>query len=346
MSDIVKQMSIETSQPRRPDLRATVIRYSVRYAMLWILAALVIAAQATYGNFLSVPNIINLLTQNVNLGIVALGMTLVVIGGGFDLSVSGTFSFGAVLFAGLCASNGLPVVGALVAVLLGGALLGLINGLIITKLNVNAFITTLGTAVAYEGIAAMYSNSSPIPVRDVPGFDIIGSGELFGVAIPIILLVALYLVGGILLSKSAYGRMLYATGGSLQAARLAGLRVDRIRVASFIACGVTAAFAGAMIASTLNTGQSNQIPTIALDAIAAVVIGGTSLYGGEGAVWRTAVGVLILAVLNNLFSSLAVETSVQNVIKGVVVIGAVALETYTREHGAGWGVHPGSDEQS
>ena len=92
-----------------------------------------------------------------------------------------------------------------------------------------------------------------------------------------------------------------------------------------------------MIAATLSTGQTSQIPTIALDAIAAVVIGGTSLYGGEGAVWRTAVGVLILAVLNNLFSSLAVDTSIQNIIKGVVVIGAVALETYTRNHGSAWG---------
>jgi ribose transport system permease protein len=319
-------------------VRTMLIRYSVRYAMLWILAALVIAAQAAYSNFLTVDNVKNLLTQNAELGIVAMGMTLVVVGGGFDLSVSGTFSFGAVFFAGLCANSGWPTVAALVAVLAVGAGFGLINGLVVTRLNVNAFITTLGTAVAFGGLAAMYSHSSPIPVYGIPGFDVIGNGELIGIPVPIVLLVVLYVIGGVVLAKSAYGRKLYAVGGNLNAARLAGLRIDRIRVISFVVCGLVTAFAGAMLASTLSTGQDDQIPTIALDAIAAVVIGGTSLYGGEGAMWRTAVGVLILATINNLFSSLAVETPVQNVIKGAVVIAAVALETYTRSQGTSWGV--------
>jgi ribose transport system permease protein len=324
-------------QARLRTIRATLVRYSVRYAMLWILAALVIAAQASYSNFLTIDNVKNLLTQNAELGIVAMGMTLVIIGGGFDLSVSGTFSFGAVFFAGLCQNSGWSTVASLAAVLAVGAGLGLVNGLAITKLNVNAFVATLGTAVAYGGLAAMYSHSSPIPVSGVAGFDFLGSGTLFGLPVPIVSLIALYLVGGVVLTKSAYGRRLYAVGGNLQAARLAGLRIDSIRVVSFVVCGLVTAFAGAMIASTLSTGQTDQIPTIALDAIAAVVIGGTSLYGGEGAMWRTAVGVLILATINNLFSSLAVETPVQNVIKGAVVIAAVALETYTRGRGTSLG---------
>jgi ribose transport system permease protein len=318
-------------------VRTTILRHGVRYAMLWILAALVIAAQLAYSNFLTVDNVKNLLTQNAELGIVAMGMTLVVIGGGFDLSVTGTFSFGAVFFAGLCANSQWSWVVALIAVIVVGALFGLVNGLVVTWLNVNAFITTLGTAVAYGGLAAMYSHSSPIPVYDVPGFDALGTGKLLGIPVPIVLLVVLYAIGGVVLAKSAYGRKLYAVGGNLHAARLAGLRIDRIRIVSFVACGLLTAFAGAMLASTLSTGQTDQIPTIALDAIAAVVIGGTSLYGGEGAMWRTAVGVLILATINNLFSSLAVETPVQNVIKGAVVIAAVALETYTRSQGTSWG---------
>ena len=305
-------------------------------AALLILLLLVVAAQLSYGHFLSPRNILNLLTQNANLGIVALGMTLVIIGGGFDLSVSGTFSLGAVLFAGLCVFSGFPVYLSLLAVLAVGALLGLANGVIVTVLNVNPFIATLGTSVAFEGLATLYSRSAPIPVRGLDGFMFLGSGKILGLAVPVILLLVLLAAIGIVLARSTYGRTLYAVGGSLNAARLAGLRTGLIRTIAFVVCGATAALSGAMIASTLSTGQTNQIPSIALDAIAAVVIGGNSLYGGEGAIWRTAVGVLILAVMNNLFSSLAVDSSVQNIIKGVVVIGAVALESYTRHHGANW----------
>jgi ribose transport system permease protein len=336
---------VPTHDRLRGTLR-TLVRYSVRYAMLWILLALVIAAQLAYSNFLTVDNVKNLLTQNAELGIVAMGMTLVIIGGGFDLSVSGTFSFGAVFFAGLCANSGWAAATSLLAVLAAGAGFGLLNGLVITRLNVNAFITTLGTAVAFGGLAAMYSHSSPIPVSGVSGFDTLGNGQLLGVPVPIVVLVVLYGIGGVVLARSAFGRKLYAVGGNLHAARLAGLRIDRIRVITFVACGLVTAFAGAMIASTLSTGQTDQIPTIALDAIAAVVIGGTSLYGGEGAMWRTAVGVLILATINNLFSSLAVETPVQNVIKGAVVIAAVALETYTRSQGTSWGHRRAQDEEA
>jgi ribose transport system permease protein len=324
----------------------TLVAWVVRYAMLWILAALVIAAQLAYARFLTFDNLENLLTQNAELGIVAMGMTLVVIGGGFDLSVSGTFSFGAVLFAGLCANSHWSTALSLLAVLAAGAGLGLVNGLVITRLRVNAFIATLGTAVAYGGLADMYANSSPIPVSGVAGFTTLGTGEVLGVPVPIVVMAALFLIGGFVLAKGSYGRRLYAVGGNLQAARLAGLRIDHVRVVAFVVCGTVTALAGAMLASTLSTGQTNQIPTIALDAIAAVVIGGTSLYGGEGAMWRTAVGVLILATMNNLFSSLAVDTPVQQLIKGAVVIVAVALETYTRGRGLARGTQAAADDRS
>jgi ribose transport system permease protein len=318
-------------------IRDGLIRFGVRYAILWVLIALLIAAQLAYSNFLTVDNIKNMLSQNAEVGVVAMGMTFVIIGGGFDLSVTGTFSFGAVLFAGLCMNSHLSVVPALALVLAAGAGLGLLNGLVVTTLGVNAFVTTLGTAFAYDGLAALYSHSAPISVFGVAGFDAIGAGDVLGIPVPVLLLVVLYVAGGVLLAKSAYGRKLYAVGGNLTAARLAGLRVDRIRAITFVVCGIAAAFAGAMLASTLSTGQTGQIPTIALDSIAAVVIGGTSLYGGEGAMWRTAVGLLILATMSSLFSSLAISTPVQHVIEGAVVIAAVALEAYTRNRGTNWG---------
>jgi ribose transport system permease protein len=302
----------------------------VDYAMVWVLIGLVIAAQLSYDQFLTVDNVKNLFTQNAEVGITAAGMTLVLISGGFDLSVTGTFSIGSVLFAGFCMKSGISVPLALAGILAAGAIAGAINGLIVTKLEVNPFVTTLGTAAAFGGIAAIYSHSQPITVSGVPGFNFLGTSELFGIPISIVIMAALYLAGTFVLLKTTYGRRLYATGGNDVAARLAGIRTDRVRILAYMACATCAALAGAVLTSTLQSGQAEQQPTIALDSIAAVVIGGTSLFGGEGAMWRTAIGVCILATMNNLFSSLAIGTPVQNVIKGAVVIGAVALEAYAR----------------
>jgi len=305
-------------------------RWSVRYAMVYVLAGLVVAAQLTYSNFLSLANVNNLLIQNANVGVVAIGMTFVMVSGGFDLSVSGTLSLGSVLFAGLCMNSGLAILPSLVVAVAAAAALGAVNGLLVTKLGVNAFITTLGTAAAFGGVAAMYSDSQAISVSNVPGFEFLGAGHIAGLWTPVLLLGALFLVGGIVLHWTTYGRNLFAVGGNPEAARLSGLPVDRVVIIAFTISGASAALAGCMIASTLATGQIDQLSTIALDSIAAVVIGGTSLFGGEGAMWRTVVGVLILATLNNLFSSLAVEAPVQNIIKGCVVIAAVAFETASR----------------
>lgn len=304
--------------------------FSVRFAMLEVLVVLVIAAQISYPEFLTLVNLENLLVQNAGLALVAAGMTYVMIGGGFDLSVSGTFSLGSVLFAGLCVKSGESVPGALALALIAGIGCGLVNGLIVTKLHVNAFITTLGTAAAFGSVAALYSGSQAIMMAGVPGADTLGAGTLLRIPVPIVVIAVIFTAGGVILSRATYGRKLYATGGNEEAARLAGLPVDGIRIVAFVICGLTSTLAGAMLASTLATGQVDQNPTIALDAIAAVVIGGTSLFGGEGAMWRTVVGVLILATINNLFSSLAVDTPVQNIIKAGVVIGAVAFEMVVR----------------
>ncbi|GAA1828312.1 ABC transporter permease [Pseudonocardia ailaonensis] len=302
----------------------------IDYAMVIVLVAVVAAAQLTYSRFLTIDNLRNLLTQNAQVGIVAAVMTLVLIAGGFDLSVSGTFSLGSVLFAGLCATSGLPVGVALVLVVLAGLGLGLVNGLVITKLGVNAFVATLGTAAAYEALASMYSGSKPISALDVPGFDYFGTAEIAGLPVSVWFLIALYAVASLVLTTTTFGRRLVATGGNGTAARLSGVRVDAIRIGAFMICGAGAAVAGSLLASSLSVGQTGQMPLIALDAIAAVVIGGTSLFGGEGAMWKTAVGVLILATMNNLFSSLAIETPVQNVVKGAVIVAAVAFDGYAR----------------
>jgi ribose transport system permease protein len=318
---------VPEAEPGRSD---RVRAIALNYGMVWVLIALIVAARLSYDQFLTIDNIKNLLTQNAQVGIIAAGMTLVLISGGFDLSVSGTFNLGSVLFAGLCVKSGVSVPVALAGVIGAGIVAGLINGLIVTKLRVNPFVTTLGTAAAFGGVAALYSDSQPITVDNVSGFDVLGSHQVAGIPVAIVLMVALYLIGSFVLVKTTYGRGLFATGGNNLAAELSGIRTHRVRIVAFVACAVCATLAGAVLASTLSAGQSDQAPTIALDSIAAVVIGGTSLYGGSGAMWRTAIGICILATMNNLFSSLAIGTPVQNVIKGVVVIAAVAFEAYAR----------------
>jgi len=331
MLDVLVVDEVEKVEESKRASRIRALRqWSVRYAMVYVLAGLVVAAQLTYSGFLSLANVNNLLIQNVNVGVVAIGMTFVMVSGGFDLSVSGTLSLGSVLFAGLCMNSGLAVLPSLLVAIAAAAALGAMNGVLVTKLGVNAFITTLGTAAAFGGVAAMYSNSQAISVSHVPGFEFLGAGHIAGLSTPVLLLGALFLVSGIALHRTTYGRNLFAVGGNPEAARLSGLPVDRVVIIAFTISGASAALAGCMIASTLATGQIDQLSTIALDSIAAVVIGGTSLFGGEGAMWRTVVGVLILATLNNLFSSLAVESPIQNIIKGCVVIAAVAFETTSR----------------
>jgi ribose/xylose/arabinose/galactoside ABC-type transport system permease subunit len=308
--------------------RARALDLALRYGMLIVLLVLVVVAELVFHQFLTVTNLQNLVIQNASTAIVAIGMTFVIISGGFDLSVGGSFAIGSVLFAKF-AVGGTPIIISLGLALAAGLACGLVNGLVITKLRVNTFVATLGTGAAFTGAAALLSHSAPISAF-IPGFSTLGAGHIAGVGIPVVLVVVLFLLSGFTLSRTVFGRSLFATGGNREAARLAGLRVDRVQVVAFLIAGVLAALAGAVLASILSTGQFDQDTTVALDSIAAVVIGGTSLYGGEGAMWRTAVGVAILATMNNLFSSLAIATSTQSVIKGLVVVLAVAFEELAR----------------
>lgn len=322
-------MSTSTDS-KPPTLGQRIGRLSLQYGMVILLIVLVIAAQISYPAFLSPLNIQNTVTQNASMAIIAVGMTLVIIGGGFDLSVAGIFGMGSVAYAMLYMA-GLPVFAAILIALVIGILAGLFNGLVITKLEVNALVATLASALIFLGIAALASGMRPIIVPASPEFSLLGAGRIGPVSIAFLVVIGLFLIGGLVLSKSVYGRQLYATGGNREAARLAGLPVDRITIISYVITGFLAAFAAVILASKLSVGDSSQAPSVALDAITAVVLGGTSLYGGTGAMWRTAIGVGILATLNNLFSSLALPSPSQDLIKGAVLIAAVAFEVVVRK---------------
>lgn len=299
----------------------------IQYGMVWALLLVVVAAVIVHPRFLDPINLTNVLSQNALVGLVAIGMTFVIIGGGFDLSVGAIFALGAVVFANR--TDVVGVWGAAGHVLVVSLLCGLVNGLVVTKLRVNPFVATLGTGSVFGGLAYILSNSAPQTPSSLD-FSFLGTGRFLGLPISIWLLALAFVLGAAVLSRTVYGRSIFAIGGNSEAARLSGMRVDLLRGSTYIITAVCSGLAGMVLASRLGVGQADMGGTIALDAIAIVVIGGTSLMGGEGAMWRTAIGLLIIATLTNVFNALAVSTNYQLVIKGAIVVAAVALDVFAR----------------
>jgi ribose transport system permease protein len=303
--------------------------FAGRYSMLGVLVVLVVIATVLYPRFLSPANISNILTQNSAVGIIAVGMTFVIISGGFDLSVGSTYALGAVLYAGVTIQTGSVFIAALVAILTG-AIVGAANGALISAVSINPFVATLGTGSVISGIAYIYSNSSPFIVNNNAQFQDLALSTIAGIPDPAWILIAIFIVGAIALAKTGYGRNLSAVGGNFDAAWLSGLRVKGLSSSVYIITGVLAALGGMMDSSRLGVGQADMGGTMSLDAIAIVVVGGTSLLGGEGAVWRSAVGMLILATLTNVFYSINVTQNWQLIAKGLIVVAAVAIDAIIR----------------
>jgi len=298
-----------------------------RYGMVAVLVILVVLAGILVPDFFAPVNLSNVLAQVAPVGIVAIGMTFVIIAGGFDLSVAAIFAGGTVFYAGL--SNSMPLGAAFTITLLFGVLAGVINGVIVTVLRVNTFIATLATSSLFTAVGFLYSNAEPI-VSEAKGFLTMGTGKWFGIWIANYIIVVIAIVAAIVLSRTVYGRSVYSVGGNLEASRLAGLRTSWIRVTTYMMSGAAAALGGMIIASQTGVGQMNIGATVALDSITIVIIGGTSLMGGEGAMWRTVVGILIWGVINNIFSTLALSTSTQQFMTFFILLGAVTLDTFSR----------------
>jgi ribose transport system permease protein len=327
LSPAAPQGSLDASEGRLEALPSAIRTYGIRFAMVWVLIALSIVSDILYPGFFAIGNVRDILTQNAPEGLVALGMTFVIIAGGFDLSVAATYAAAGVAFASF--SSHMPVGVALILALLVGVVAGCINGVIITRLRVNPFVATLGTSSVFAGLALMYSHSEPV-VPTKTSFGTMDATNIAGIPSSIVIFFGAFIIGSLILSKSVFGRSIYAVGGNAEAARLAGIRVERIRFVTYVITGLCAAVAGAIIASRTGVGQADIGTNVTLDSIAMVIIGGTSLLGGEGAMWRTLVGLLILATINNLFDSLALSTALQELVKGAIVVGAVALDSRIR----------------
>lgn len=301
--------------------------FFLHYAMVWVLILLAIFASLLYSGFFTASNLNTMIAQVAATGIVAVGMTYAIICGLFDLSVGAIFAGASVAYASL--SNHMPLAAAFVCTVIIGALCGIINGLVVTRLKVNAFIATLATASLFAGITLLYDSSGPI-IANAPGFQALGNGQWGGVWISSFVLLAFVLVFGVVLARTPYGRSLYAVGGNMEAARLAGMRTNVVRISAFVATGTCAAVGGMIVASQTGVGQANIGTTVTLNSIAIVIIGGNSLLGGEGAMWRTVVGILIWGTLDNIFAAKAMSSASQLLIQAAIVIVAVSIDSLAR----------------
>jgi ribose transport system permease protein len=292
------------------------------YFALVALIVLVIVATRLSSGFFTVSNIKDLLSSNAPTGFACVGMTMVIITGAFDLSIGGIYALAAVVSATTANDYGTGV-----GILLGlvvGLVCGIINGFLVGVIDINSFIATLGTGSVFSGAAYLYSHNQSISV--IPAsFGDLGIGSAAGLPISVWVLIGLFVVTWLVLRYTVFGRNLYATGGNREAARLAGIRTGGVQFTGFVVVGLLAALAGVTFTSELATGQANIGSDLPLTVIAIVVIGGTSLFGGEGGLGRTLIGFLLISVLIDVFDLLALNSSLELVVEGAVLVLTVSM---------------------
>lgn len=283
--------------------------------------------------FLTTRNILNVLRQVSINGILAIGMTFVILMRGIDLSVGSLVALTGVVSASLATTSSTamvaggpyPVVFALLAGLAVGAACGAFSGLVVSRFNVPAFVATLGMLSAGRGLTLLYAGGKPVPAL-TPEFRWIGTGDVLGIPLPVIILGVVFLLSWLILSYTRFGRHIYAAGGNPHAAKVSGINVSRIRLIVYVISGLLAGIAGMILAARTGSALTQAGIAYELDAIAAVVIGGTSLSGGVGRVTGTLIGALLIGVMNNGLDLMGVESYYQQVIKGMLIVAAVMLD--------------------
>jgi len=291
---------------------------------LGIVAALVVLAvvlAVLKPNFLSAANLLNVVRQVSINGILAVGVTVVLLTGGVDLSLGSVVAVSGVVAAHLAHPGGYPLLVPIAAGILAGAACGAVNGAVVTRCGVPSFIATLGMMTAARGLALVLSDGRPVSNMS-PALTRL-AGDVAGVPIPALILAAVAVAVAWTLKNVRWGRYLYAVGGNAQAARAAGIRVRGVAFLAYALCGALAGLAGVVLASRITTGQPNAGVGYELDAIAAVVIGGTRLSGGVGGVGGTLLGVLLMGVIGNGLDLLNVPSYYQQIVKGLIIVGAV-----------------------
>jgi ribose transport system permease protein len=293
-----------------------------RYAVLIMIVILFVTLTVATDSFLTTTNLQNILNQNAPLAIVAIAGTFVIIGGGFDLSTGAIVAVANVIAAWVAVHASSPL--GLVSAPVVGLLLGILNGLLITQLRIHSFLATLASSLAYRGLAVLITSGFLIAVTD-PGFSTLGQDKVGGIFYAVLVLVAFALLGGFLLNYTVFGRCVFAVGGNEEAAQLSGVRVNWVKIGTFAFSGFAAGVAAAILVSRISSGQAQAGAGLELQAIAAVILGGTSIYGGVGAVWRSLAGVFLLALINNGFNILNANPFYKDLTTGVIILSAVAL---------------------
>ena len=304
------------------------IKPLIKYPTLTFLIVFSLLVAVFNPQFLNMGNVFNILRQTSVNAIIAAGMTFVIITAGIDLSVGSILAFSGVVLSQIVVSGGNIFV-ALGALIIIGLLLGLLNGLIICKGRVQPFIATLGTMILLRGATLVFSDGRPISYGSIVHpklLDVIGSGYFLKVPVPVYIMVVIFAIGYFLLKHIRVGRYIYAVGCNEKAAHVAGIHTDNVKIFAYVICGLLSAIAGLIVTARLSSAQPTSGIGYELDAIAAVVIGGTSLSGGRGSIIGTLIGALIISVLNNALNIMDVSSYYQMVVKGVVIIMAVILD--------------------
>ncbi|WP_313584853.1 ABC transporter permease [Lacrimispora sp.] len=281
--------------------------------------------------FATQKNILNLLRQSSIIGIIATGMTFVIISGSFDISVGAVAALsGAVTMKLITMGNGVPVAIAVLAALGIGAVVGLINGIAVAKINVPSLIATMAMVSVVKGSMLMFTGGYPI-TRTIPVLDTIGNGYVAGIPIPVIIFAATVAIAFIILTKTRFGRYVYSVGGNEEASKLNGINVDSYKIKVFVINAVLAALAGIVLVGRMGTASPAAGDGYDMDAIASVVIGGTSVAGGSGSVLKTVIGVLLMSVINNSFNLLGVDMYFQYIFKGLIILIAVGADSFSKK---------------
>jgi ribose transport system permease protein len=313
-----------------------------RGGALVILLALVVAFSLASENFLTVDNLRNILRQYSVPAILAVGQTLVIVSAGIDLSVASTAALSGSVMGVMYAHEGYPEPVALLMGLAAGFAVGAVNGFVITKWHVPDFIATLGAFTAVRGVALLVTDGLPVPDytkaqegRTVPEtVTTLGADSVFGIPLIAVVAAVCALIGWFILSRTTLGRSAYAIGGNREAARVSGIKVERTKWAIYIFSGLMAAIAGFMLTGRQGSANALMGEGMELQSIAAVVVGGTNLFGGEGTIGGTIIGVLIIGVLNNGLNILGVADFWQRVVNGSIIVAVVALDQWRRRASA------------
>lgn len=299
------------------------------YRSVLILLVICVFATILSPSFLSVTNLFNVFKQITVAGIVGCGMTFVILTGGIDLSVGSILGLSGVLASGVLVSTGNTAVAVAVSLTVGIAC-GAVNGFFVSVCGIPPFISTLGMMTLLRGVILVYTKGSPIPIKS-DAYKFFGKGSIAGIPVPVIILIIVFLLAHYILTQTSYGRSVYAVGGNREAARLSGIRVKTSEFLVYTLNGLMCGMAGLILTARLGSAQSTSGTGIEMDAIAAVILGGTSLSGGVGFVLPTVVGAMIMGIIDNILTLMNVNPHATNIVKGAVILIAVLVDKKVKD---------------